>query len=368
LYRRIPLEFYEFIMKFKVFHFLFVLNIWLIITLFSTNGNAKQQYQGHTNNWAVLVDSSRFWFNYRHASNVLSIYRNVKRLGIPDSHIILMIADDMACNARNPVPGAMFSSAYRPVNLYGDDIEVDYRGDEVSVENVIRLLTDRVSPATPPSKRLLSDEHSHILIYFTGHGGEDFLKFHDENEISSREIADAFEQMWQKRRYKEILFITDTCQAESLSSRLYSPNILTIGSSKTGENSYSHHQDQRIGVYVVDRYSYHVNQFLEKIRPDSQTNLQEFFQICPFHECHSHVTINSRFYKRNPRSVLVTEFFGSVRQVELMREEERFVFSSSQNVSTSSTHKQENSKHRVHHPLRNLDNLRYYDAFKAWGP
>jgi len=38
----------------------------------------------HTNNWAVLVDTSRFWFNYRHVANVLSIYRSVKRLGIPD--------------------------------------------------------------------------------------------------------------------------------------------------------------------------------------------------------------------------------------------------------------------------------------------
>ena len=30
---------------------------------------------GHTNNWAVLVDTSRFWFNYRHVANVLSMYR-----------------------------------------------------------------------------------------------------------------------------------------------------------------------------------------------------------------------------------------------------------------------------------------------------
>ena len=35
----------------------------------------------HTNNWAILVDTSRFWFNYRHVANALSIYRSVKRLG-----------------------------------------------------------------------------------------------------------------------------------------------------------------------------------------------------------------------------------------------------------------------------------------------
>lgn len=69
-----------------------------------------QKSRGHTNNWAVLVDTSRFWFNYRHVANVLSIYRSVKRLGIPDSNIILMVADDMACNPRNPRPATVFNN------------------------------------------------------------------------------------------------------------------------------------------------------------------------------------------------------------------------------------------------------------------
>jgi hypothetical protein len=56
---------------------------------------------GHTNNWAVLVCTSRFWFNYRHVANTLSMYRTVKRLGIPDSNIILMLSDDVACNPSN---------------------------------------------------------------------------------------------------------------------------------------------------------------------------------------------------------------------------------------------------------------------------
>ncbi|KJH46805.1 LSM domain protein [Dictyocaulus viviparus] len=60
---------------------------------------------GHTNNWAVLVCTSRFWFNYRHVSNVLALYHTVKRLGIPDSNIILMLAEDIPCNPRNPRPG-----------------------------------------------------------------------------------------------------------------------------------------------------------------------------------------------------------------------------------------------------------------------
>jgi glycosylphosphatidylinositol transamidase (GPIT) subunit GPI8 len=69
------------------------------------------------------------------------MYRTVKRLGIPDSQIILMLADDIACNPRNSFPGTVFNNADRALDLYGDNIEVDYRGYEVTVENFIRLLT-----------------------------------------------------------------------------------------------------------------------------------------------------------------------------------------------------------------------------------
>ena len=47
------------------------------------------------NNWAVLVMTSRYWYNYRHMANVLTFYHTIKRLGIPDSQIILMMAEDI---------------------------------------------------------------------------------------------------------------------------------------------------------------------------------------------------------------------------------------------------------------------------------
>jgi len=157
----------------------------------------------HTSNWAVLVSTSRFWFNYRHLANTLSLYRTVKRLGIPDSQIILMLPDDMACNPRNSFPGSVFNDKSRDLDLYdamGSGIEVDYRGYEVTVENFIRLLTDRWPESWPRSKRLMTDDRSNILIYMTGHGGNEFLKFQDAEEISSHDLADAFEQMWEKKR------------------------------------------------------------------------------------------------------------------------------------------------------------------------
>lgn len=300
-----------------IFSLLILICFMSTISCSATKKTTEFKETGHSNNWAVLVDTSRFWFNYRHVANVLSIYRSVKRLGIPDSQIILMIADDMACNPRNPRPATVFNNVKQHINVYGDDVEVDYRGYEVTVENFLRLLTGRLAPETPRSKKLLTDEGSNILIYLTGHGGNGFLKFQDSEEISSQELGDALEQMWQKRRYHEILFIVDTCQASSMYEKFYSPNILAITSSLVGEDSLSHHVDPAIGVYVIDRYTYYALDFLEKVKPTSSRTLGEFLKVCPKHYCLSTVGVRKDLFRRDPDKVPITDFFGSVRPTEV---------------------------------------------------
>lgn len=88
------------------------------------------------------------------------------------------------------------------------------------------------------------DAHTVVLEYYistwrTGHGGDGFLKFQDSEEISNFELGDAFEQMWQKRRYNELLFLIDTCQAGSMLRTFYSPNIVGCGSSAVNQDSLS---------------------------------------------------------------------------------------------------------------------------------
>ena len=277
----------------------------------------------HTNNWAVLVSTSRFWFNYRHMSNTLSMYRTVKRLGIPDSQIILMLADDIACNPRNTFPGSVFNNADRALDLYGENIEVDFRGYEVTVENFIRLLTNRWSASHPSSKKLLTDENSNVLIYMAGHGGNEFLKFQDAEEISAFDLADALAQMHEKRRYNEVLFMIDTCQANTMYTRFYSPNILATGSSALGESSYSHHADMDVGVAVIDRYTYYHLEFMEYFVKDasSQATLADQFKYVDFERCMSQPGVRTDLFHRDLAEVKVTDFFGSNTVAEVATDE-----------------------------------------------
>ncbi|XP_011002924.1 PREDICTED: putative GPI-anchor transamidase [Populus euphratica] len=306
-------------MGFKIYSLLsFKMSIFLF--LFLNNAIAYSSHSSsadttmHTNNWAVLVCTSRFWFNYRHMANTLSLYRTVKRLGIPDERIILMLADDMACNARNKYPAQVFNNENHRLNLYGDNVEVDYRGYEVTVENFLRVLTGRHETAVPRSKRLLSDEGSHILLYMTGHGGDEFLKFQDSEELQSHDLADAVKQMKEKHRFKELLIMVDTCQAATLFNQLHSPGVLAIGSSMKGENSYSHHLDSDVGVSVVDRFTFYTLAFFERLNMYDNASLSSLFTSYDPNTLMSTAYYRTDLYRRHLDEVPVTNFFGSVME------------------------------------------------------
>lgn len=279
-----------------------------------------------TNNWAVLVCTSRFWFNYRHMANTLSIYHTVKRLGIPDSQIILMLADDVSCNSRNLFPGSIYNNKDHNIDLYGinDDIEVDYKGYDVTVDNFMKTLTNKFEYQTN-SKRLLTDKNSNIFVYMTGHGGENFLKFQDFEEIVSEDLNMAFNEMWLKERYNKILFMIDTCQANTMFAKFDAPNIVAIGSSELDESSYSHHTDMDIGVAVIDRFTYFVLEFLEQNIQNKkyEGTLQDLYDYLSFERVHSHIGYKIDFLDKEMdlNDIKILDFFGQTQQIEKIEDD-----------------------------------------------
>jgi len=106
------------------------------------------------------------------------MYHTVKRLGIPDSQIIMMLSDathethSLAWCTTTPTDLICMATTSRWITGHNGE-----------------LLTDRVASR---SKRLLTDDRSNIFIYITGHGGDEFLKFQDAEKISAFDLADSF--------------------------------------------------------------------------------------------------------------------------------------------------------------------------------
>jgi GPI-anchor transamidase subunit K len=123
-------------------------------------------------------------------------------------------------------------------------------------------------------------------------------------------------------RYHEMLFMIDTCQANTMYTKFYSPNIIATGSSEIDESSYSHHADNDVGVAVIDRYTYYNLDFLETeiTEPSNKKTLGDLFDSYDAAKIHSNAGVRYDLFpggEQEARKRLVMNFFGNVQNVEV---------------------------------------------------
>ena len=106
----------------------------------------KEIELNYENNFYIILSSSKFFFNYRHSSDTLGIYKYLKNRGITDDHILLMLPENHACNARNKYPGVVYLKLETDENFYCDDVEVDYKSDDLTYEAILNLFRGRYEP------------------------------------------------------------------------------------------------------------------------------------------------------------------------------------------------------------------------------
>jgi phosphatidylinositol glycan class K len=289
----------------------------------------------HDDQWAVIVSTSRFWHNYRHSTNALAFYQMVRRSGIPDDRIILMTADNIACDPRNAYPGTVHATEDMGSDTFCPDVDTDYTGDSVSAITFLRLLAGQMPAGTPVSKLLHTTNRSNVMIYITGHSGDNFMKFHDYEFLTSYDIAVAFRRMHALGRYNRILFVSDTCQAETLYTHIDAPNVVSIASSRLGEDSLSHksHFEMLLGNSMVDGFTSEVlrlfeTKFNDKTNSDARGDdsvkmyhvpptysVLQFVQQFEYELVRSHVASNvlrsTELSQVAKKYWFLTDFFGS---------------------------------------------------------
>ena len=233
--------------------------------------------------------------------------------GVPERRTRLLLADPLACNSRNARPGEITYESSGPapapasLAMHGDALTGQtllhlLTGDYLGALSVLfvsvpdpMLLTVARAPnlhpgihahGTPAQLRLPSDASSFVTLFLTGHGGDEFLKIHDQADFTTADLGAALRRMhalqrsvvgdhamegmpqwsvqncilnirgresltakapWQRRvgsiftlgsiapsRYRHLLLLVDTCQAATLCKGLQAPNVTCISSSVLG--------------------------------------------------------------------------------------------------------------------------------------
>src|SRR2546430_9843023 len=97
--------------------------------------------QGDT--WALVPALSSGWANYRHQADALRQYQLLRAGGVPDDHIVLVLADDLATAPDNPAPGTVRNDPGGP-DLH-HDLQIDYHLP-LTADDLVAILTGQASP------------------------------------------------------------------------------------------------------------------------------------------------------------------------------------------------------------------------------
>lgn len=169
-------------------------------------------------NWAVLVAGSKGYENYRHQADVCHAYKNLVENGFHTERIIVMLYDDVAHHADNPMPGKIFNAPdpHGPgVDVYAG-CSIDYSGDAVTSHNFIEVLLG--GNADGGNGRVLaSTKDDNVFLYFVDHGDSNILRFpHATDVINASRFQDTLTIMHRQELFGNMLVFVEACKSGSM--------------------------------------------------------------------------------------------------------------------------------------------------------
>ena len=213
------------------------------------DGNGHEiDYPELKDNYAVLVAASKGWKNYRHQADVLGMYHYLKGKGYDDDHIILIMADDIVYNEKNPLQGVVRREIGGD-NLY-KDLQIDYRLGDLTLEDLKQILTCNPSEAYPVT--LGSSENDNVLFFWSGHGTQQGWKWKEEEDLN----ADFARAMFSDMQFRKMFAIVETCYSGAVAQDCTGiPGLLLMTAANPYEPSKAATFDDELQVYLSNTFT-----------------------------------------------------------------------------------------------------------------
>jgi glycosylphosphatidylinositol transamidase (GPIT) subunit GPI8 len=211
--------------------------------------DAKEiNYPALEDNYAVLVAASQGWKNYRHQADVLGFYHYLKEKGYDDDHIILIMADDIAYNERNPLQGVV-RRELSGTNLY-EDVQIDYRLGDLTLSDLKQILTGEPSEAYPVT--LGSGTNDNVLFFWSGHGTQQGWEWKDTEHLDAGFARSMFSDM----QFRKMFAIIETCYSGGVAQGCTGiPGLLMMTAANPHETSKADAFDNELQVYLSNTFT-----------------------------------------------------------------------------------------------------------------
>ena len=169
----------------------------------------------------------------------------------------MSLAEYHACNSRNPYPGEVkLSINDKVITNCQENINLAYKEEDFTNYQFLDIFRGRKMSLFNNFRQLNTNKNSKILVIITSHGGEGFIKVRNTMVILSDELHRTLNEMYIKEKYKEMIFVLDTCEGFSLFDNVKVPNVYFVSSSSYNQKAHSYSFDHVILGPTVDKFHY----------------------------------------------------------------------------------------------------------------
>ena len=270
-------------------------------------------YPALTDQYAVLVQGSNGWENYRHEADVLNIYQMLKRNGYDDDHIILVSSDDVANASENTDRGAVRTDP-DGANLREGAV-IDYKNADLTPADIVNILKGEKTDRTPVV--LPADAGQNVLLFWSGHGrskatnGIDEMAWRDlptGQGMTASLLSETLQQMADQKQFRQMLVCLEPCYSANMGKALEGiPGVLAICSAGAYEQSFADSWSNDLNVWMCDRFS---RNLVGHVSENPDGTYRDLYLYCAQHTLGSHVGIYNytnfgNLYTTSPKDFFV---------------------------------------------------------------
>ena len=270
-------------------------------------------YPALTDQYAVLVQGSNGWENYRHEADVLNIYQMLKRNGYDDDHIILVSSDDVANASENTDRGAVRTDP-DGANLREGAV-IDYKNADLTPADIVNILKGEKTDRTPVV--LPADAGQNVLLFWSGHGrskatnGIDEMAWRDlptGQGMTASLLSETLQQMADQKQFRQMLVCLEPCYSANMGKALEGiSGVLAICSAGAYEQSFADSWSNDLGIWMCDRFS---RNLVGHASANPNGTYRDLYLYCAQHTLGSHVGIYNytnfgNLYTTSPKDFFV---------------------------------------------------------------
>ena len=244
--------------------------------------------------YALLVHASTEFKNYRHLSDVLSVYQQLKRNGFDDDHIILIADRSVADDPKNPEPGTIRASIGGPDLMAG--AKIDYDASKLTATDIMHILMGQRSTLLP--EVIPPDAGNNVFLYWSGHGrnqnhggAREFQwreTAHHEG-LTAQLLYDTVTKMQADKGFRKLFIVGEPCYAECVVIDLEGiPGVLAMTGANEQEQSWADNWNSAGSFWMSDRFT---QNFVTAITETPDITYRDLYLYCAQHTLGSHARI-----------------------------------------------------------------------------